>query len=162
MHGNVIPQGNSMRISPTRAFLAVVTVPIAIELALLLTAVIAVEPAHGAEANPLFSALMDPSSPAACHKAAEVKPALFPNQQTVTHDFSGAEADKLKPVMAALIEQPVPEAALIRVVFLPEAQRAWAFQFGADGCHTVTLALDVPSLEMVFATARMPSLFLRA
>ena len=56
----------------------------------------------------------------------------------------------------------MPEASLVRVVLLPREERAVAFQFDADGCQTVTLDLDVVSMEAVFATARVAAPFVRA
>ena len=61
--------------------------------------------------------------------------------------------------MAAMAEQAVPDAALIKVVLLPNTDRALAFLFGRDGCHTVTLDLDVRSMEAVFATAGVTAPF---
>jgi hypothetical protein len=87
-----------------------------------------------------------------CRTAEDVMAKLFPTG-SVSYDFTGADADKLKPVMDWATKAVSPEAALIRVVLIPRMNEAFAFAFDTDGCQTVTLALDFAHMAGVFETA---------
>jgi len=95
----------------------------------------------------------------ACYGPAEVKPEVFPDRPVVMHDFTGSQAGKLSGVIAALVEQAVPPAALVMLVLPSDSGQALAFEFAADGCHTVTLTLDLASMAAVFQTAGVAAPF---
>ena len=107
----------------------------------------------------LLAANLDPSKSAVCHRVEEIRPALFAGRDITAYDFSGETARKLKQVMDAVIEQPVPDASLVHVVVVGGTKQALAFLFGTDGCHTVTLDLDLAAMDAVFASAGVPSPF---
>ena len=106
----------------------------------------------------LLAANLDPSKAAVCHRVEEIRPALFAGRDITAYDFTGETARKLKQVMDAVIEQPVPDASLVHVV-VGGTKQALAFLFGTDGCHTVTLDLDLTAMDAVFASAGVPSPF---
>ena len=110
-------------------------------------------------ARSLLAANIDPAGAPGCHRATEIAPVLFAGREITAYDFTAETAVKLNGVMAAMAEQAVPDAALIKVVLLPDTDRALAFLFGRDGCRTVTLDLDVRSMEAVFATAGVTAPF---
>jgi hypothetical protein len=120
-------------------------------------------PAGWAAASDASRALLASSTsqpvPSGCHKADEIKPVLFPKQQVVAYDFTGPDADKLKNVMDVVSAQVAPTAALVRVVLVPSTNEAMAFQFDANGCHTVTIDLDWTQMSHVFESAGVAAPF---
>jgi len=101
----------------------------------------------------LLAANLDPSKTAECHRVTEVTPALFGGRDITAFDFTGESARKLKQVMDSVVEQAVPDASLIHLVVVRGKDHALAFLFGRDGCHTVTIDLDLASMDAVFANA---------
>jgi hypothetical protein len=95
----------------------------------------------------------------ACHTIDEFDGDLFPMQEVVGYDFTGADASSLKRAMDELIEEAAPEASLIRIVLVHTADEALAFQFGADGCYTTMLDLGFEEMGGVFVDAGVPAPF---
>jgi hypothetical protein len=104
-----------------------------------------------------------PPQSAVCHRVDEVSAALFPSQAVVGYDFAGADADRLALAMdppppsatraVAAASQAGAEASLIRVVLLFQTREAIAFEFGADGCHSMTRDLGLDEMGRVFEQA---------
>jgi hypothetical protein len=107
----------------------------------------------------LFSTTVEPSGPGVCHKVDEVQSTLFPKMTVAAYDFSGADANKLKGALDEVTERNAPAVALVRLVLIPDTDEALAFQFGMDGCHTVTLALNFAAMEVVFEEAGVAAPF---
>jgi hypothetical protein len=107
----------------------------------------------------LLSANINASKAAACHRVEEIKPVLFAARDITAYDFTGETARKLKAVMEAMLEQAAPDAPLIHVVVVSGSNEALAFLFGANGCHTVTVDLDLASMDAVFANAGVTAPF---
>jgi hypothetical protein len=117
-------------------------------------------PAFAAEASrALLAANLDPAKTAECHRVNEVTPALFGGRDITAYDFTGESARKLKQVMDSVVEQAVPDASLIHLVVVRGTDHALAFLFGRDGCHTVTVELDLASMDTVFANAGVAAPF---
>jgi len=104
-------------------------------------------------ASALLRSVNVQSSSSVCHRVDEVNGALFPSQHVVGYDFSGSDASKLKKQMDGVVEAAAPDATLIRVVLVPAADEAIAFQFGNDGCHTLTVDLDLRHMGQLFESA---------
>lgn len=119
-------------------------------------------PTHRAAANDAARSLLASTSsaaPTACYTADQIKAVLFPREQIVAYDFTGGDAAKLKNVMDVVASEVAPNAALVRVVLVPDTNEAIAFQFGNDGCHTVTLDLDWAQMSRVFQSAGVAAPF---
>jgi hypothetical protein len=115
--------------------------------------------ADGAPAWGLLSAVnVRVTQPAACHHVDEVNAALFPWQQPVGYDFAGADAGKLNTAMSAELRAP-GEVSVIRVVLLFSTREAIAFQFGADGCHVMTLDMRIEDMGALFDRAGVSAPF---
>jgi hypothetical protein len=99
------------------------------------------------------------ATPQDCYTADQIKAVLFPRQQIVAYDFTGVDAARLKDVMDVVATEVAPSAALVRVVLVPATNEAMAFQFGVDGCHTVTLDLDWSQMSRVFQSAGVAAPF---
>jgi hypothetical protein len=120
---------------------------------------VAYQPARSGEApHSLFSTTVDPAK-AVCHRVDDVKSTLFPKMEVAAYDFTGADAGKLHAALDDVAEHAAPPAALVRLVLVPANDEALAFQFGADGCHTVTLALNFGAMAGVFETAGVAAPF---
>jgi hypothetical protein len=133
---------------------AAVVFPLAIAvMAFASGALLANQPAAAETASALLRSLNAQSTSLVCHKVDEVNEALFPSEHVVGYDFSGTDAAKLKKQMDGVVEVAAPDASLIRLVLVPAANEAIAFQFGKDGCHTLTLDLDVREMGKLFESA---------
>jgi hypothetical protein len=113
----------------------------------------------GEASQSLFSTTHNASKNGVCHRVDEVKSSLFPKMDVAAYDFTGADAGKLHQALDQVAEHPAPPATLVRLVLVPAMDEALAFQFGADGCHTVTLALDFGAMASVFETAGVAAPF---
>jgi hypothetical protein len=123
-------------------------------------AMLSYQPAAAGEAShSLFSTTVEATGPAVCHKVDEVQSALFPKMTVAAYDFSGADAKKLKGALDEVTERDAPAVTLVRLVLLPATNEALAFQFGMDGCHTVTLELNFEAMEGVFDQAGVDAPF---
>jgi hypothetical protein len=121
-----------------------------------MVAALALLPSQAARASEAARSLLASSVSSAgadCHRADEIRPVLFPKEQLVAYDFTGADASKLKNVMDIVTQAVAPAASLVRLVLLPDTDEAIAFQFGADGCHTATLDLNWSQMALVFESA---------
>jgi hypothetical protein len=94
-----------------------------------------------------------------CHKVDEVNATLFPKQQIVAYDFKGDDAGRLKSAMDGVSKNRAPVASLVRLVLVLSTDEAFAFQFGADGCRTNTVVLDVHGMASVFENAGVAAPF---
>ena len=107
----------------------------------------------------LLSAINVRIAPSAqCHRLDEVSAALFPRQSVVGYDFTGGDAGKLGQAMDAAIGGSGPGAhgtspAVVRLVLLYSTREAIAFQFGSDGCHVMTLDLNLEDMGNLFDKA---------
>jgi hypothetical protein len=137
------------------------TVPLALSLTIAAFATIAMSDRAlaGDSSRSLFAATFDSSAPAVCHKVDAVKGDLFPRTQIAAYDFTGADAGKLKIALDDISEQVAPSAALVRLVLLPLTDEALAFQFGPDGCHTVTFGATFSEMATVFEAAGVSAPF---
>ena len=92
-----------------------------------------------------------------CHHVEEVSAALFPRQSVVGYDFTGGDAGKLGQAMDAAVSGSAhaapPPATLVRLVLLFSTREAIAFQFGSDGCHVMTLDLNLEDMGNLFDKA---------
>lgn len=113
----------------------------------------------GDTSRSLFSTTIDASRPAVCHKVDEVKATLFPRLTVAAYDFTGADAGKLKGALEDITERDAPDVALVRLILIPATDEALAFQFGMDGCHTITLALNFKAMRVVFDHAGVDAPF---
>jgi hypothetical protein len=98
------------------------------------------------------AAAAEAPQPGTCQKADDIMAKMFPTGG-VSYDFTGADADKLKPVMDGVTDAVSPQAMLIRIVLIPKLDEAFAFAFDTAGCRTVTLALDFADMAGVFDAA---------
>jgi hypothetical protein len=94
-----------------------------------------------------------------CHTVDEVNVGLFPRQQVIGYDFAGADAGRLSRELRTAVAAASPDAALIRLVLIFSADEALAFQFGSDGCHIMTVDLDVRAMGLVFERADVAAPF---
>jgi hypothetical protein len=117
-------------------------------------------------ATGLLSVINVRATTAQCHKVDEVSAALFPRQSVIGYDFSGGDAGKLGQAMDAAVAAMATSntsgvsahagtagATLVRLVLLYATQEAIAFQFGSDGCHFMTLDLDLDDMGALFDRA---------
>ena len=123
-------------------------------------ATLSYQPAGAREkTHSLFSTTVEATGPAVCHKVDEVQSALFPKMIVAAYDFSGADASKLKGALDEVTERDTPAVTLVRLVLIPATDEALAFQFGMDGCHTVTLELNFAAMGVVFEEAGVDAPF---
>jgi hypothetical protein len=102
---------------------------------------------------------VQPPPSAVCHTVDEVNLGLFPRQQVIGYDFAGDEAGKLSQAIHGNVKAAPADAALIRLVLIFSADEALAFQFGSDGCHLMTVDLDVREMALVFERAEVAAPF---
>ncbi len=107
----------------------------------------------------LFSTTTGSSGAEVCHKVEEVKATLFPKMTVAAYDFSGADAGKLRGALENMTEHEAPDVTLVRLVLIPATDEAIAFQFGMDGCHTITLELNFKAMRVVFDNAGVDAPF---
>jgi hypothetical protein len=88
-----------------------------------------------------------------CHRVDEVNAALFPQQRIIGYDFAGTDARNISQAIRALDDEGAPEAATVRVVLVLATYETIAFQFGADGCHVMTIRLEFDEMMQVFERA---------
>jgi len=105
--------------------------------------------------NGLLSAINVRVAPTPCHKVDEVSAALFPRQTVIGYDFTGGDAGRLGQAMDAAVTASATPASttLVRLVLLYATREAIAFQFGSDGCHVMTLDLNLEDMGTLFDKA---------
>ena len=111
--------------------------------------------------NGLLSAINVRVAPTPCHKVDEVSAALFPRQTVIGYDFTGGDAGRLGQAMdaavtanaAGAVHAATTSTALVRLVLLYSTREAIAFEFGSDGCHVMTLDLNLEDMGNLFDKA---------
>jgi hypothetical protein len=95
----------------------------------------------------------------ACQKVDDVNASLFPEEPIVGYDFKGDEARRLTRAMEGISKDHPSSASVVRLVLVLATGEAFAFQFGADGCKSVTIVLDAEDMESLFEKAGVTAPF---